>query len=121
MKHAKSISLGQLNGHLFILNKRILIKLSDLFAFRYHKCSVRKLKLYGGVEERKCIICNNVEDEFHFILECTKYNEIRRKYIKYFWQRPNIPKFIELMTSTNKMIIRNLASYVYEAFGVRYQ
>ena len=29
--------------------------------------------------------------------------------------------FIELMTSTNKMIIRNLVSYVYEAFGVRYQ
>ena len=74
------------------------------------------------LNERKCIICNNVEDEFHFILECTNYNEIRRKYIKkYFWQRRNIPKFIELMTSTNKMIIRNLASYVYEAFGVRYQ
>ena len=74
------------------------------------------------LNERKCIICNNVEDEFHFILECTNYNENRRKYIKkYFWQRPNIPKFIELMTSTNKMIIRNLASYVYEAFGVRYQ
>ena len=50
------------------------------------------------LNERKYIICNNVEDEFHFILECTKYNEIRRKYIKkYFWQRPNISKFIELI------------------------
>ena len=50
MKHAKSISLCQLNDHLIILNKRILIKLSALFAFRCQKCSVRKLKLYGGVE-----------------------------------------------------------------------
>ena len=52
MKHAKSISLGQLNGHLIILNKRKLIKLSALFAFRCQKCSIRKLhvKLYGGVE-----------------------------------------------------------------------
>ena len=72
------------------------------------------------LNERKCKICNSVEDEFHFILECTEYNEIRRKYFKkYVWQRQNIPKFIELMTSTNKMIIRNLASYFYEAFGVR--
>ena len=74
------------------------------------------------LNERKRIISYNVEDEFHFILECTKYNEIRRKFIKkYFWKRPNIPKFIELMTSTNTMIVRNLASYVYEAFCVRYQ
>ena len=74
------------------------------------------------LNERKCKIYNSVEDEFHFILECTEYNEIRRKYFKkYVWQRPKIPKFIELMTSTNKMIIRNLAAYVYEAFGVRYQ
>ena len=74
------------------------------------------------VNERKCLDCNNVEDEFHFILECVKYTEIRNKYIKkYFWRRPNIPKFIELMTSTNATTIRNLASYVYEALRIRYQ
>ena len=74
------------------------------------------------LNERKCLNCNNIEDEFHFILECTRYNEIRKKYIKkYFWRRPNIPKFIELMTTTNTIIIRNLASYVYEAFRVRNQ
>ena len=66
-----------------------------------------------SLNERKCLNCNNIEDEFHFILECTRYNEIRRKYIKkYFWRRPNIPKFIELMKTTNTSIIRNLASYV---------
>jgi hypothetical protein len=29
-------------------------------------------------------MCNNndIEDEYHFILECSKYVEIRRKYIK---------------------------------------
>ena len=42
-------------------------------------------------------------------------------YQYYFWRRPNIPKFIELMTTTNTIIIRNLASYVYEAFRVRNQ
>ena len=72
------------------------------------------------LDERKCRVCNIIEDEFHFILECTLFQNIRKKYIKrYFWLRPNIPKFIELMTSENKQIIRNLASYVFESFKIR--
>lgn len=48
------------------------------------------------LDERKCRVCNIIEDEFHFILECTLFQNIRKKYIKrYFWLRPNIPKFIE--------------------------
>ena len=42
--------------------------------------------------ERKCILCNlNVlEDEFHFVLQCTKYNDLSKKYIKkYYWSRPS--------------------------------
>ena len=72
------------------------------------------------LDERKCRVCNIIEDKFHFILECTLFQNIRKKYIKrYFWLRPNIPKFIQLMTSENKQIIRNLASYVFESFKIR--
>ena len=106
--------------------------------------------------ERKCVNCGVVEDEFHFILECSLYidirnvcipirvttfpewlsgteplphtpgavrpsSDIRKKYInKYFWARPNIPKFIELMTLDNKSDIKKLASYIFESFTVRY-
>ena len=53
-------------------------------------------------EERKCIVCDIIEDEFHFILECSRYADIRQKYIsKYYWSRPNLLKFNELMTSSN--------------------
>jgi hypothetical protein len=36
---------------------------------------------------RICNMCNNndIEDEYHFILECSKYVEIRRKYIKPYY------------------------------------
>jgi hypothetical protein len=49
---------------------------------------------YTGIvrNERKCILCNlNVlEDEFHFVLQCTKYNDLSKKYIKkYYWSRPS--------------------------------
>ena len=41
-------------------------------------------------ENRKCKICNILEDEFHFLLECPLYAELRKRYInKYYWRRPN--------------------------------
>ena len=30
-------------------------------------------------EERKCIVCDTIDDEFHFILECSRYAGIRKK------------------------------------------
>ena len=38
-------------------------------------------------------MCNVLEDEFHFILECPLYRDLRTELIsKYFWRRPNMPK-----------------------------
>ena len=34
------------------------------------------------IDERKCRYCDKLEDEFHFLLECTLYIESRKKYIK---------------------------------------
>ena len=43
------------------------------------------------IDERKCITSNKLEDELHFLLECSLYNDLRNQYIKkYYWQRPNI-------------------------------
>ena len=72
------------------------------------------------IDERKCRFCNKLEDEFHFILECDLYKELREHYIKkYFWNRPNIIKVKELMLSKNKRIISNLALYIEKAFKIR--
>ena len=72
------------------------------------------------IEERKCLFCNCLEDEFHFVLECQLYQDLRNEYIKkYFWNRPNIPKFIELLQSENKKTIKNLSVYIYKSFKKR--
>ena len=34
------------------------------------------------VDERKCRYGNKLEDEFHFLLECTLYEDLRKQYIK---------------------------------------
>ena len=86
----------------------------EIEAWRWHKPN--KIP----VEDRKFFKCNRLEDEYHFILECPLYEEIRKIYIKrYFWKRPNVPKFIESLNSENKRTIRNLCIYIYKSFEKR--
>ena len=45
------------------------------------------------IADRKCRTCNSIEDEFHFLLECNLYNDLRVQYIKrYYWNRTNVLK-----------------------------
>ena len=70
--------------------------------------------------ERKCRICNKLEDEYHFIFECAIYEDLRRYYIpRYYRIRPNMFKCIELLNTSNQKHINKLAAYVYKAFEAR--
>ena len=81
---------------------------------RWHKPTAIPLN------DRKCKNCNILEDEFHFILECPLYQQLRKKYVNmYFLKRPNIPKFISLINSENEIEIRNLSIYIFKAFKKR--
>ena len=70
--------------------------------------------------ERKYISCNTLEDEFHFVLECPAYDNLRKVYIpKYFWRNLSMFKFIELIKSTCGGSIRELSVYTPYAFKLR--
>ena len=70
--------------------------------------------------ERKCNVCNILEDEYHFLFECPLYTDIRKQYLKrYFYQRPNMFKLVSLLNSTSNKIIRNLAIFIKKAFQIR--
>ena len=74
------------------------------------------------LDDRLCLICGVLEDEFHFMLECSLYNDERKKYIKrYYWQRPNMPKFIQYMSSEKAFVIKNIAIFIEKAFKIREQ
>jgi hypothetical protein len=53
----------------------------------------RSIRFYNlDRHKRVCSMCdlNVVENEYHFILQCEKYIDVRRKYLKkYYWQRPS--------------------------------
>ena len=74
--------------------------------------------------ERACQICesSDIEDEYHFILICPTYTNMRQKCIpNYYTRRPSMFKFICLLQSTKKMVLINLSKYLHEAFAIRLQ
>ena len=72
--------------------------------------------------ERKCKNCtqNTIENEYHFLLVCPLYEDLRRKFLKaYYCNWPTLNKFDKLMTTTNKSEIINLAKYIYYAMKLK--
>lgn len=74
-------------------------------------------------ENRNCPFCIiPIEDEYHFLLVCNKYCDLRRHYLpaKYVTS-PNLHKFNILMSTKNDTIIQSLATYLYCAFKRRHE
>ena len=92
------------------------------FRFSGHNLMIEKGRHYSILlEDRNCVYCEEcLEDEFHFVLICPLYSEVRSKYIKEnYVLNATFDKFCNLMSTSNANTIRNLAMYLYYAFEVR--
>ena len=71
-------------------------------------------------EQRKCTVCNQLEDEYHFLFECRLYNDERTIFLKpYYLRNQSMYKTIELMQETNSKTLKNLAMFVHKCFEIR--
>jgi hypothetical protein len=69
--------------------------------------------------ERKCNICDVIEDEYHMVLVCQKYKNDREKYIKRsYFTRPSMYKMTLLLNSTKKKTVFNLGIFLYKNFKI---
>ena len=99
-----------------------------------HKKLICKLRLsahtllietgrYRGIRhnQRICPLCKlDVEDEFHFLVQCKFYLSFRKKYIKpYYYRNPSVFKVVQLLSSQNTKELSNLALYIKNAFSLR--
>lgn len=100
-------------------HKRIITK----FRLSSHKLYIETGRYVGlNRTERLCQNCDthNIEDEFHFMLQCPLYSNLRTQYIKpYYFRRPSAFKLIELLSTHNVKELCNLARYIKLAFDVR--
>lgn len=71
-------------------------------------------------ENRLCKMCNQnvTETEYHFLLCCTKYSQIRQKYLgNISW--PSLNKFNSIMSCNSKKKLILLSKFIKEAFELR--
>ena len=72
--------------------------------------------------ERICKYCNQnmTENEYHFLLVCPLYRELRHKYFKkYYFQWPTLNKFDDLMSKKSKIAVSNLSKFIFFAMKLR--
>ena len=98
----------ELEHYLSVLPKKFRIVLSQLRLSAHHLRIETGRYAHNRVDRalRLCTLCDrsDIEDEYHFVLICPVYSQIRQKYIRpFYYLRPSVYKFIKLMQSNQKM------------------
>ena len=101
--------LENINVYKYIQALRKLRVFSHILAIECGRWA-RPTRIHIG--ERRCVNCNFLADEFHFVIECNMYTNLRIQYLpKYNWERPSMYKFVELVNTTSIKLLRNLSVY----------
>ena len=92
------------------------------FRFGISKINTHHLR-YKNVNQRAfyCPYCKNVdENEFHFVLVCPLFDDLRKQYLpeKYF-RTPNHFRLTLLLNNRSESIVENLCKFIYHAFKIR--
>ena len=72
--------------------------------------------------QRLCLVCQKMDDEYHFVMECSVFETIRSQLIpQYYWRRPSMLKLIELINSNDIHLVNKLAEYTKKCFILKQQ
>jgi hypothetical protein len=78
--------------------------------------------------KRLCKLCKNIEDEFHFLIECKLYDKDRDElfkniicHIPNFCNMDGMEKFKNIMTSENDIVLSLAGKFIYKSFLKRQQ
>ena len=65
--------------------------------------------------ERVCETCLAVEDEFHILIECKRFDALRKKYIpEKLTERPSMHKFVQFINYAKGNELRNLSIFCHK-------
>ena len=90
-----------------------LCKILMAFITRNHRLPIETDRWQNiPVQQRQCPNCDEIGDEFHYIFVCSLFSGTRMKYIeRSLINRPNMPKFINLICSDNVAELENLGIF----------
>ena len=107
------------NQYLFnIKEKYIRISISKFRPGSHNPMIERGKWTKKEVSDRKCNSCEQIEDEYHVIIECPRYDKFRKLYIpKYIVRRPSMFKLIQFLNTDNPCEIRSFGKFCYGLFN----
>ena len=99
-------------------------KIITQFRLSSHNLEIERGRHSNVARERRiCKLCNlqAIENEYHFLLDCPYYNDLRKKYILIFYISNNsVFHFCKLMSQTkNTGLMQNIGKYLMFAFKRR--
>ena len=84
------------------------------------RLSSHQLRIETGRYGKNRVTKAKFEDEYHFLLVCPAYVDLRAAHIKkYFYKRPNMFKFVKLLNSKKRNSLLNLAKFIKQSFSRR--
>ena len=67
--------------------------------------------------DRICFECNEIEDEYHVVMNCKKYNDIRIKHLPAtLYKKPSMYKFVEYINSEDVCKLKKLGLFMFYVF-----
>ena len=104
----------QFEAYLRILPRKTYIPLIK-FRTGNHRLPVEVGRWEGvPLTERKCTLCetNDIGDEYHYLLICPTFVTERNSLLKpYYFRRPNILKYKQLLNNRNKNVLSKLSKF----------
>ena len=101
----------------FIRNQLAKLRTSN------HDVMIEKGRHHGiEVANIACEQCDmqRVEDEYQFLLECPKYDDLRREYLpRYYVNYPDRCKFLNFISTKNGITLQTLSLFVCKRFNLR--
>lgn len=106
----------------FIQEKKFKIALTK-FRLSSHDLAIERGRFENvNRDNRLCKHCNlnMVENEYHFLLVCPLYRDLRKKYLQnYYCHWPTLNKFDDLMRRNSKSTVLNLSKFLHFATKLR--
>jgi hypothetical protein len=81
-----------------------------------HQLAIENSRFSNTIRTNKCcrVCVNTIEDEYHFVLVCPLFAELRRKFIKVcYHKRPSMFKLIQLFNTENFRDLCHLGKFIY--------
>ena len=84
------------------------------FRTRNHRLPIEVGRWSGiPINQRICSFCNELGDQIHYLLTCKHFESERKRYLKrYYYVRPNIIKFDQLMKLKKVAELKNLCRFI---------